>query len=178
LNRTGGEIDRSRADLQQANATVQKQHSEIMSKDVTIKNLEGEVERVRSEIQRLADMQVVQIDNFKREYEGERRRFEDNERQLVGRIEETERRLVESQSETVKITREYERLVEIMQGNVSRVIQDTFSIHKNSTEVRQISTPAKTSTFGTGLGGVGGGHNEISSSRYYGGTSQLDRKYF
>ena len=175
LSRTGGEIDRSRSDLAQANTTIQKQHSEIMSRDATIKNLEGEVERMRTEIQRLADMQVVQIDNFKREYENERRRFEDNERQMVLRVEETERRLAESQQETIKITREYERLVDIMQGNVSRVIQDTFSLHKSSTEVRhfdvnKISTPAKTY----------GATTDIStSSRYYGGGGgNLDRKYF
>jgi len=168
LTRLGGEIDRYRSEINQANNVIQKQNSEIHSKDGIISKLEGDIERLRSEIQRLADMQVSQIDNFKREYEVEKRRFEENERQLVLRIEDTERRLVESQNETIKITREYDRLVEIMQGNVSRVIQDTFSTHKNTSEIRhiehKISTPAK--FYGDDRSGI--------SSRMYG---NVDRKY-
>jgi len=168
LSRVGGEIDRYRSEVNQANIVIQKQSSEISAKDGTIAQLESETERLRSEIQRLADMQVSQIDNFKREYEVEKRRFEENERQLILKIEEIERRLVESQNETIKVTREYDRLVEIMQGNVSRVIQDTFSTHKNTSEIRhiehKISTPAK--FYSEDRSGI--------SSRIYG---NVERKY-
>jgi len=147
LNRVGGDIERLRSELNQSQAIVQKQNHEISSRDSTITKLEGDVERFRAEIQRITDMHVQQIDNFKRDYENERRRFEDIERQLHQRIEEYDRKLVESQNETIRVTREYDRLVEIMQGNVSRVIQDTFLSHKNTSEIRTIEQRA--STLGT-----------------------------
>jgi len=169
LNRVGGDIDKLRAELNQANAVIQKQNNEISTRDSHITKLEGEIERFRAEIQRVSDLHVQQIDTFKRDYENERRRFEEIERQLHQKIEEYDRKLAESQSETVRITREYDRLVEIMQGNVSRVIQDTFLSHKNTSEIRVIEN--RTSALNTpsrSLAGAGPGQ-----------SSQLfEKKYF
>jgi len=169
LNRVGGDIDRLRGELNQANAVIQKQNHEISSRDSSIAKLEGDLERFRAEIQRISDVHVQQIDTFKRDYENERRRFEDVERQLHQRIEEYDRKLVESQNETVRVTREYDRLVDIMQGNVSRVIQDTFLTHKNTSEIRVIENRT-TSTLNTpsrGLGGGAGQSSQIFEKKYF-----------
>jgi len=150
LTRLGAEIDKLRSELAQANTVIQKQNGEITSRDGVISKLEGEIERMRQEFQRVANQHVQQIESFKREYETERRRSEDNEKQILAKIEEYDRRLIESQNETIRITREYDRLVDAIQGNVSRVIHDTFVTHKNTSEIKNIehrmstlSTPSR-----------------------------------
>ena len=167
LARLGAETDRLRAELSQANGIIQKQNSELAARDSVIASLEAEVERYKAEIHRITESFNIQIENIKREFETERRRFDESQRQLVLNIEELERRLGESQSETIKISREYDRLVEIMQGNVSRVIQDTFLGVKNSSEIRtieqKVSTPNRTIIDGS-----------MSKSRIGGG---VERRY-
>ncbi len=172
LNRVGADMDRLRNELQQSQAVVQKQNNEISARDSSISRLESDVERFRAEIQRITDMHVQQIDNFKRDYENERRRFEDVERQLHQRIEEYDRKLVESQNETIRVTREYDRLVEIMQGNVSRVIQDTFLSHKNTSEIRTIENRASTlgtpsRNLGTDRGGAGAQSSQLFEKKFF-----------
>jgi len=172
LSRVSSEIEKLRIELGQANTIIQKQNNEITSKDNVISKLESEIERMRGEFQRVANQHISQIESFKREYEAERRRFEDNEKQLLLKIEEYDKRLVESQTETVRITREYDKLVEAIQGNVSRVIHDTFVNHKNTSEIKTIEHRFSTvSTPSRGFGDERPG----ASSRILG---SVEKKHF
>jgi len=123
------EIDRLHDQLNAANSTIEKLTTEVFAKENHATRLEKEYANIERELQKFRAFHSEEIEKLKRDFDFQRRRYDDNERQLNMKIAELERNLKESQIESNQVRTEYEKLQEMLQGNINKVISQTFVTH-------------------------------------------------
>ena len=124
LNQEGEKL---RGDLHMNTMTIERFKEEGLVNHKSMIKLEDENDNLRIEIKRVKDAHVDQIERMKRDFENERRKNDNNEKDLKRKIIDLERELRDSKDEVHRVTQEQERLGDLLKGNITKLISQTFS---------------------------------------------------
>ena len=124
LNQEGEKL---RGDLHMSTMTIERFKEEGLVNHKSMIKLEDENDNLRIEIKRVKDTHADQIERTKRDFENERRKNENNEKDLKRKIIDLERELRDSKDEVCRVTQEQERLGDLLKGNITKLISQTFS---------------------------------------------------
>mgnify|MGYP000916103670 CR=1 FL=1 len=116
-----------------------KLRGELVNKEGLNNKLQNEVNSLEIEMNRIRDHQRIEIEKLKSDFSLERRSFEDAERSLRARIMELERQLVATGDDSEKLKREFNKMKDMLSGNVSRMIDSTLIDYQTKTYVSKKS---------------------------------------
>lgn len=113
-------------EIKELNMVIIQQKGELGIRDNDILKLEDEIQLLNNDIESIKNLYGEKIDRMKRDFMFEKKRYEDNEKQLSAKVINAERLAKEADTEAKKARKEYERVADMVQGNVSKIITDTF----------------------------------------------------
>ncbi len=134
------EKNRLEHDLRVLSSSVEQFKDEVMLKGNALMRLEGENESLKTDIRRVKESSSEQIERLKREFDAERRKGENNEREMKKKLTDVERDLFDTKEELQRVTAEYEKLGDMLKGNITKLISQTFN------DYEKLKTPMKPSS--------------------------------
>ena len=113
-------------DLSKANIKIIKLGDENAAKDGFILKLEEDAEILKREPGNIAASFNEKLERLKRDFFYEKRDYEGDERRLKARLVESETSLKKAEIQIKKLKQAYEGVADMLRGNVSKIITDTF----------------------------------------------------
>jgi len=139
VNRSNEEKYKLENELQVKSHSIESQKDELDQRKSLISKLEAENSSMKLEFIKLKEDQNEYIEKLKRNNEIELKKAENNKDNLKRKITELEIELKEAKDETQRITEEYNKLGDMLKGNISKLISQTFNEHE------KLKTPNKLS---------------------------------
>ena len=103
-------------------------------KEKALAKLEEEVSVLHSHGSRTRGTYQLEMEKLASAAKEDKRAWQQTEKSLKSKIEQLELSIGQSREEHAKVKREYEQLKELLQGNVNKVIAQTFLEHESAVE--------------------------------------------
>jgi len=133
------EKNRLEHELRAMSSSIEQFKDEVMLKGNTLMRLEGENESLKTDIRRVKESSSEQIERLKRDFDAERRKGETSEREMKRKLTDMERDLSDTKEELQRVTAEYDKLGDMLKGNITKLISQTFN------DYEKLKTPMKPS---------------------------------
>lgn len=126
LSRVKNECNDLRNQLALLRSETDKQRSDLANRDSIINRLESELVSHQRETDRFRESHSSEVNRLKIDHDADLRRFHDLERELRNRNAECEKRLKYVDEDNIRLKLEYDRMKDLLSGNISKVISQTF----------------------------------------------------
>lgn len=132
-----------------SNNLVDKLRSDLLNRDTQITKLQSEIKNQEIEANRIRDQHSVELDHMRNEFMLDKKRYDDIEQGLRQRIADLENLVRETEDDAARIRAEYNRLRDIINGNVAKTIMQTFTEYETKATPNIKSSQSLQKTYGT-----------------------------
>lgn len=125
--RLRGEIEKLSNALAKFDQERNRFNQEIQNRDNMIANVARENEALKKEVASLREAQRTVQERMNQEFNNERQKIANAFRELENRNRELERMLKIAEEDSNALKRDYDKIKEILQGNINNIISQTFA---------------------------------------------------